>query len=133
MAAKNLTQEFQDMIFSDNYAITMELPNISDCINSSELYHLWKYTSKTCNLVTGLLINKKGQAIPSAVVQLFATYSGKNPGDIRDDLLNWLSEHEEEVCNLAKTTSYEKSRTSHHGTSKLLIQTMRWTNLVCFS
>ena len=92
MVAKNLTEEFHDLIFNDNYATTIKLPEISDCINSSELYHLRKYMNKTCNLITGQLIDKKGQAIPSGVFQLFATYSGKTPGDIRDDLLRWASE-----------------------------------------
>ena len=45
MAAKNLTEEFHDLIFSDNYAVTIEQPEISECITSSELYHLRKYTS----------------------------------------------------------------------------------------
>ena len=102
MAAKNLTEEFHDLIFSDNYVIMIEQPEISDCINSSELYHLRKYTSKSCNLLTSQLIDKKGQAIPSGVFQIFSVYSGKSPGDIRDDLLRWASEREEEVCNLAK-------------------------------
>ena len=103
MAAKNLTEEFYNSIFSNNYAITIEQPKISDCITSSELYHLRKYTSKSYNLLTNQLINKKGQAIPSGVFQIFSVYSGKNPSDIRDDLLRWASEWEEEVCNLAKT------------------------------
>ena len=68
----------------------------------SELYHLRKYTNKSCNLLTSLLIDKKGQAIPSGVFQIFSTYSRKSPGDIRDDLLRWASDWEEEVCNLAK-------------------------------
>ena len=102
MAAKNLTEEFHDLIFSDNYTTTIEQPKISDCINSSELYHLRKYTNKTCNLLTSILIDKKGQAIPSGVFQIFSIYSGKSPGDIRDDLLRWASDQEEEVCNLAK-------------------------------
>ena len=102
MVAKNLTEEFHDLIFNDNYATTIELAEISDCINSSELYHLRKYMNKTCNLITGPLIDKKGQAIPSGVLQLFTTYSGKTPGDIRGDLLRWASEHKEEVCNLRK-------------------------------
>ena len=103
MAAKNLTEEFYNSIFSDNYAITIEQPKISDCITLSELYHLRKYTSKSCNLLTNQLIDKKGQAIPSGVFQIFSVYSGKNPSDIQDDLLRWVSEWEEEVCNLAKT------------------------------
>ena len=102
MAAKNLTEEFHDLIFSDNYATTIEQPETSDCINSSELYHLRKYTNKTCNLITNVLIDKNGQAIPSGVFQIFSTYSRKMPGDIRDNLLRWASKWEEEVCNLAK-------------------------------
>ena len=82
MAAKNLTEEFHDLIFSDNYATTIEQPEISDCINLSELYHLRKYTNKSCNLLTSILIDKKGQAIPSGVFQIFSIYSGKSPGDI---------------------------------------------------
>ena len=102
MAAKNLTEEFHDIIFSDNYATTIAQPDISDCINSSELYHLRKYTNKSCNLLTSTLIDKRGQAIPSGVFQLFSNYSRKSPGDIRDELLSWASEREEEVCILAK-------------------------------
>ena len=102
MVAKNLTEEFHDLIFSDNYATTIEQPKLSDCINSSELYHLRKYTNKSCNLLTSILIDKKGQAISSGVFQIFSIYSGKSPGDIRDNLLRWASNWEEEVCNLAK-------------------------------
>ena len=102
MAAKNLTEEFHDLIFSDNYATTIEQPEISDCINSSELYHLRKYTNKSCKLLTSILIDKKGQATPSGVFQIFSIYSRKSPGDIRDNLLRWASDREEEVCNLAK-------------------------------
>ena len=58
--------------------------------------------NKSCNLLTSILIDKKGQAIPSGVFQIFSIYSGKSPGDIRDDLLRWASDREEEVCNLAK-------------------------------
>ena len=82
MVAKNLTEEFHDLIFSDNYAIMIEQPKISNCITLSELYHLRKYTSKSCNLLTSQLIDKKGQAIPSGVFQVFSVYSGKNPSDI---------------------------------------------------
>ena len=102
MAAKNLTEEFHDIIFSDNYATTIDQPEISDCINSSELYHLRKYTNKSCNLLTNTLIDKRGQAIPSGVFQLFSNYGRKSPSDIRDELLSWASEREEEVCNLGK-------------------------------
>ena len=78
MVAKNLTQEFHDLIFSDNYA-TIALPEISDCVTSSELYHLRKATKQSCNLATGSLIDRRGQAIPSGVFQLFTNYSGKSP------------------------------------------------------
>ena len=70
MADKTLTQELHDMIFGENYAMTVELTDTDDCINSQELYHLHKYTSKTCNLVTTPLIDKKGQAIPSGIFDL---------------------------------------------------------------
>ena len=102
MAAKNLTQEFHDMSFSDNYAMTMELPGTSECINSSELYHLRKYTTKTCNLVTSLLIDKKGKPYQVVSFNYLPLRSGKSSGNIRDDLLSWSSECEEEVCNLVK-------------------------------
>ena len=102
MAAKNLTEEFHDIIFSDNYATTIAQPDINDCINSSELYHLRKYTNKSCNLLTSTLIDKRGQAIPSGVFHLFSNYSRKSPSDIRDELLSWASEWEEEVCILVK-------------------------------
>ena len=82
MAAKSLTKEFYDSIFSDNYTIMIEQPKISDCITSSELNHLRKYTSKSCNLLTNQLIDKKGQAIPSGAFQIFSVYSRKNPSDI---------------------------------------------------
>ena len=82
--------------------MTIEQPKITDCITLSELYHLRKYTSKSCNLLTNQLIDKKGQAIPSGVFQIFSVYSRKNPGDIRDDLLRWASKREEEVCNSGK-------------------------------
>ena len=102
MADKTLTQELHDMIFGENYAMTVELTDTDDCINSQELYHLCKYTSKTCNLITTPLIDKKGQAIPSGVFTLFMKYTGIPPGSIRDDLLSWTSEREEEIANLSK-------------------------------
>ena len=131
MAAKSLTEEFYDSIFSDNYAMTIEQPKIIDCITSSKLYHLRKYTSKSCNLLTNQLIDKKGQAIPSGVFQIFSVYSGKNPSDIRDDLLRWASKREEEVCNLAKpyfksehinfTSWYVKTSNVNKGTHLFLV------------
>ena len=102
MADKTLTQELHNMIFDENYAMTVELTDTDDCINSQELYHLRKYTSKMCNLITTSLIDKKGQAIPSAVFTLFTQYTGIPPGSIRDDLLSWTSEREEEIVNLSK-------------------------------
>ena len=102
MAAKSLTEELHDLIFNENYATTIELTDSSECINSSELYHLRKYVTKTCNLQTSSLIDKKGQAIPSGIFQLFVKFSGKTAGCIRDKLLSWCSEWEEEICNLVK-------------------------------
>ena len=102
MADKTLTQELHDMIFGENYMMTVELTDTDDCINSQELYHLRKYTSKTCNLVTTPLIDKKGQAIPSGIFALFTKYTGNPPGSIRDDLLSWASEREEEIANLSR-------------------------------
>ena len=102
MADKTFTQELHNMIFGENYAMTVELTDTDDCINSQELYHLCKYTSKTCNLITMPLIDKKGQAIPSGVFTLFTKYTSIPPGSIRDDLLSWASEHEEEIVNLSK-------------------------------
>ena len=58
MATTTITQDLHDMLFSENYAITVELMNTDHCINSRELYHLRKYTSKTCNLLTTSLIDK---------------------------------------------------------------------------
>ena len=130
MVAENLTQELHDMIFNENYATTVELADTSECINSSELYHLHKYTSKTCNLIISLLIDKKGQAIPSGIFQLFINYSGKTPGSIREDLLSWSSKQEEEVCNLAKhyfkreklnfTTWYIKTSNANNAVDELV-------------
>ena len=102
MATTTLTQELHDVIFGENYAMTVELTDIDECINSQELYHLCKYTSKTCNLITTPLINKKGQPIASGVFDLFSRYTGNLPGSIRDDLLSWAAEHEEEIITLAK-------------------------------
>ena len=102
MAEKIFTQEFHDLIFSDNYATTIDIPDTSDCVTSSELYHLRNYTKRSCNLATGSLIDIRGQAIPSGVFQLFTKYSGKSPGDIRDELLSWCNDRQEEVCNMAK-------------------------------
>ena len=102
MADKTLTQELHDMIFGENYAMTVEMTDTDDCINSQELYHLRKYTSKTCNLVTMSLIDKKGQAIPSGVFSLFTKYTGNPPSSIRDDLLSWANDHEDEISNLSK-------------------------------
>ena len=102
MADKTLTQELHDMIFGENYAMTVELTDTDDCINSKELYHLRKYTSKTCNLVTTPLIDKNGQAIPRSIFDLFTKYTGNPPGSIRDDLLSWASKHKEEIANLSK-------------------------------
>ena len=90
------------MIFGENYAMTVELTDTNECINSQELYHLHKYTSKMCNLITTLLIDKKGQPIPSGIFDLFTKYTGNPPGSIRDDLLSWASESEEEIINLSK-------------------------------
>ena len=132
MAAKNLKEEFFDSIFSDNYAITIEQPKISDCITSSELYHLRKYTSKNCNLLTNQLIDKKGQAIPSGVFQIFSVYSGKNPSDIQDDFLRWASKWEEEVCNLAKThfKSEHLNFTSWYVKTSNIQQSSRWDRII---
>ena len=102
MADKTLTQELHDMIFSENYAMTVELTDTYDCINSQELYHPRKYTSKTCNLITMPSIDNKGQAIPSGIFTLFTKYTSIPPGGIRDDLLSWASEREEEIANLSK-------------------------------
>ena len=102
MVDKTFTQGLHDMIFGENYAITIKMTDTSECINSQQLYHLRKYTSKTCNLVITPLIDKKGQAIPSGIFQLFNKYTGKPPGSIRDDLLSWASECEEEISTLAK-------------------------------
>ena len=102
MANTTLTQELHDMIFGENYMMTVELTDTNECINSQELYYLRKYTSKTCNLITTPLIDKKGQPIPSSIFDLFTKYTGNPPGSIRDDLLSWASEHEEEIVNLSK-------------------------------
>ena len=102
MAVTTITQELHYMLFSENYATTVELTNIDHCINSWELYHLHKYTSKTCNLLTTSLIDKKGQPIPSGIFELFTKYTGIPPGSVRDNLLSWASEREEEVATLAK-------------------------------
>ena len=67
MAAMTITQELHNMLLSENYAFIVELTNIDQCINLRELYHLRKYTEKTCNLVTNTLIDKKGQPIPSGI------------------------------------------------------------------
>ena len=119
------------MIFGENYAMTVELTDTDDCINSQELYHLRKYTSKTCNLITTPLIDKKGQAIPSGVFTLFTKYTGIPPGSIRDDLLSWASEHEEEIVNLSKhyfkrdklnfTRWYVKTSNSNNTVDKLCL------------
>ena len=45
------------------------------------------------------LIDKKGQA---SIFALFMKYTGNPPGSIRDNLLSWASEHEEEIANLSK-------------------------------
>ena len=92
MAATTITQELHDMLFNENYAATVELTDINNCINSRELYHLRKYTSKTCNLLTTSLIDKKGQPIPSGIFELFMKYTGVPPGSVRDNLLSWASE-----------------------------------------
>ena len=102
MANKTLTQELHDMLFRENYAMPVDLTDIDDCINSQELYHLHKYTSKMCNLITMPLIDKKGQSIPSGIFNLFTKYTRNPPGSIRDKLLSWTSEHEEEVVSLSK-------------------------------
>ena len=64
MASMTITQELHNMLFSENYASTVELTNIDQCINSRELYHLCKYPEKTCNLVTNTLIDKKVTPFP---------------------------------------------------------------------
>ena len=102
MATTSITQELHDIIFGENYAMTVELTDTEDCINSQELYHLRKYTSKTCNLITMPLINKKGQPIPSGIFELFTKYTGIPPGSIRDNLLSWANDREEEIVTLAK-------------------------------
>ena len=102
MATTSITQELHDILFSENYAMAVELTDTDNCINSQELYHLRKYASKTCNLITTLLIDKKGQPVPSGIFELFMKYTGISPGSIRDNLLSWATEREEEICTLAK-------------------------------
>ena len=60
------------------------------------------YVSTPVKRVTTPLIDKKGQAIPSGIFNLFTKYTSNPPGSIRDDLLSWASEHEEEIVNLSK-------------------------------
>ena len=102
MAAMTITQELHDMLFSENYATTVELTNTDQCIYSRELYHLRKYTGKTCNLVTTSLIDKKGQPIPSGIFKLFTKYTDTPPGNVRDNLLSWASDREEEITKIVK-------------------------------
>ena len=79
MAAKSLTEELHNLIFNENYTTTIELTDSSECINSSELYHLRKYVMKTCNLQTSSLIDKKGQAIPSGIFNYSSNLVEKLP------------------------------------------------------
>ena len=102
MVTTSITQELHVILFSENYAMTVELTDTEHCINSQELYHLHKYKSKTCNLLTTLLIDKKGLPIPSGIFELFTKYTGTPPGSIRDNLLSWANDREEEIATLAK-------------------------------